>query len=104
MTDAIIWADKLPDIIKKWILILPMLLAVIGSGAGWYQYSDKQDAIIKAEAEKNKAIHEVATAFQNAMVEKTITPKIIVRKSSCGKCLKKVETLKLEVNKLKRWH
>jgi len=49
------------------------------------------------EEEKNQAVREVAIGFQNAMIEKTTTPKIVVRTSSCGNCIKRIE-------KLERWH
>ena len=74
-----------------------MIIAVFGGGTGFYQYFDKQDVIVKAEEDKNKAVHEVAVGFQSAMVEKTTTPKIVVRTPSCGDCLKRIE-------KLERWH
>ena len=96
MADAIVWADKLPDIIRKWILVIPMILAVGGSSTGLYQYFDKQDAIDK----KNKDIHEVATAFQKIITElepeQKPTKKIIIQKN-CNECMNEIE-------KLKRWH
>jgi len=90
MTDAIVWADKLPDIIKKWMLVIPMILAVFGSGTGLYQYFEKNAVAEKAEVDKNKAVHEVAIGFQSAM---SASPVI----SSCGGCSKRIK-------KLERWH
>ena len=91
MADVLAWADKLPDIIKKWILIIPMILAAVGSGTGIYQYIDKKDVI----ESKNKDIRDVATEFQKMIPE----PKkqVIVRDSGCDYC-------KSEIKKLKRWH
>lgn len=90
MTDAIVWMDKLPDIIKKWILIIPMVIAAIGGGSGIYQYFDKQSVMKTAEKEKNKAIHEVATAFQNIIEPEPKAP-IKVYKTDCGICTKLME-------------
>jgi len=91
LTDAIIWADKLPDIIRKWILIVPMILAICGSGTGIYQYFDKTVIADNAKADKDKAVREVAIGFQSIMVAPKTTS------NSCGKCMD-------EINKLKRWH
>lgn len=103
MTDAIIWAEKLPDIIKKWILVVPMLFAFFGSGIGIYQTYSKDAALKEAEEDKNRAVREVAIGFQATMAipERTITPKIVVPEASCGECLKRVK--KLEETQ-KRWH
>jgi len=96
MTDAIVWMDKLPDIIKKWVLTLPMVVGAIGASVSAYHYTDKQDIIDM----KNRHIHEVAAAFQSTMNEKpakTVNP-------SCGNCLNKVKRLEKEINLLKEWH
>ena len=81
MTDTIVWLDKLPDIIKKWILVVPMILVAISSSTGVYQYFDKQSVI----KEKDQAIREVATGFQQVMIEAEPKEKIVY-KSNCGAC------------------
>lgn len=94
MAEAIIWADKLPDIIKKWILIVPMVLAVGGSSTGIYQYFDKQDVI----KDKNKAVREVATAFQSMMPESPKEKKTIIYTQNCNTCKALIEDHKEELH------
>jgi len=79
-------------------IIPAVLLLITGlTSAFGYVVSDNWNN----EEEKNQAIREVAIGFQNAMIEKTTTPKIVVHKSSCGDCLIRIE--KLEKTQ-KRWH
>ena len=103
MADVLAWADKLPDIIKKWILIIPMILAVVGSSTGIYQYVDKKEVITTAEEKKNTAVREVATAFQQVIVdpEPDKTPN-----TSCSNCrtywIKDVNNLETKLEN--KWH
>ena len=95
MTDAIIWADKLPDIIRKWVLVVPLILAITGMGTGGYHWWDKEKSV-------NKAVHEVAKGFQSAMTAPKQTRVII--SSDCDGCIQRIETIEKKVNQLKRWH
>ena len=80
---------------NKWLIM--WLITGLSASGGIAQTFE----VAAQKAEKIKAIHEVAIGFQSAMVEKTTTPKIVVRTSSCGNCLKRIE--KLEETQ-KRWH
>ncbi len=96
MTTSFDYTKLIIENINKIIPAVLLLITGLTSAFG-YVVTDNWNN----EEEKNRAIHEVTIGFQSAMTEKTITPKIIVRKSSCGNCIKRIE--KLEETQ-KRWH
>jgi len=60
--------DKLkviPELIKSWWVLIPMIIAAFGGGGtGIYQYFDKQEVVVK----------EVTKAFQDMLAEHESTP------------------------------
>ena len=97
MADAYTWIKSLPSILRDYGLMIVALSSTVGGlSTGIYQYFDKQEV----EAEKIKAIHEVAAGFQSVLAEKP--QKQEVRQPACGKCDN--SAIKREIEKLKRWH
>lgn len=97
MAEAIIWAEKLPDIIKKWILVIPMIITTISVATGGYHYIDKKEV-----EEQLKQTHEQITNVAEHLT-KTQTPEV---KNNCNTCRKhwQKDILNLKDVLEKRYH
>jgi len=74
---------------NKW-LVIACFTGISSMGVNLGQLFESQNQ----EAEKIKAIREVAIGFQNAMIE--IEPKEVVVKYNCNQCLNEVRRLRKE--------
>ena len=108
MTDVLTLADKLPDIIKKWVLILPMILAAIGSGSGFYQYFDKKDVMKQADIELENALEQTAAVAEHLGSYVPKVQKKVVVNSGCSECKKLIEETNRRIdetnNRIDEWH
>jgi len=77
--------------------VVPAVLLLITGLTSAFGYVVNDN--LQKDEEKNQAVHEVATAFQTALVVSESEPELepVITKGSCDWC-------KEEIIKLKRWH
>ncbi len=81
MKDAYDKIKILSEVLKNnWPILVLAFTALSSMATNAAQFMNNADL----EAEKIKAVREVAIGFQTAMIE--IEPKKVVKKSTCGQC------------------
>lgn len=97
MAEFIDWFKALSSFVKdnKWLI-----LWAAGAIAGW---TGTGVQTIEANTAKQEAMdtRKQVAAVANHFT-KTTAPKVVVH--NCGECIKRIEEVNREVDKLKRWH